>query len=1417
MHTRLFLVRSFCLLSVSTIFPLLFAGALRGQTTQTEIDYTGSLMGYYRIEATETAPVLQPVRDFLKFRDDEAQDPKDRRLLLGMGDDFGPEFGAALQFENIGLGDCKLPQKTGLPDNDGPPESLYKDDDRIARAAYCDNVLNFLMTAGFRAVVPGREDFMYSAGWLRGVARLLAEESERENPSGQSEAGKQNQATNSLRIENEDHRLFLLAANLRMALTAKLKLLPNDGPGSAYGLKNNCPLLFAGNPFARGSVKCVNQGSGAGGGGSAGTAPEVEPLDWLDRLDRLSSERGKNPAVTAMRQLAAGTTNVRNALVSDEVAIMQAAWWSPQAFKSADKIQLPALPGKFAFGGHESGSPDLDPDLITSLSAILHSLDSSVCQAGAVFNDPANRDNARDLCAYRDRLLLILLNLKDNLAKPGEPLENCTADNGDSSAGACFLLSEASRKAAIRGLLRTIAREQKDVGYTVAEENGQKILVIGVVGQDTMEAVSETNLRLCIGGKGSQDLPNEALNGKNWPKDFGRCDDAVPAAEVVVTDPTVVTGALVRGASLEYGSFDAVVVMAQMTHTEAEVLATRVWAKLRSAGERPVDLVLSEPEAGYDTPALELSYALPAQRTASAGQANPAGAQGSSARAQATTNPAQAAASANAAYPAPVLTPVKGYSSSVGYSSFGNQFPGTVSRVTLVSPSGSSGPKIDNSKSTFVPKPADNRITAVSLLFDLIHKLRGDQASPIVAAGADAEIENENRAELMLLQYLEKASQPTSDLVLLESRDMQLDTIGQQAVLDSNGKPAPLDDFGRQVVSDANGRQAPVNDYADYGMCPVSPERQKNICMLRIALDRILWKGDYMENVAVTGKDLQAMLAASEQLIEQQSDLADRDITKEWLASYGIVQASLSNLTEVNRNNEPLWVPVDPSCTPSPTARSTYCIDGTPIADDAYYWLLTTDQMAQDKLVYGALQKLPQAYHQTSRYFVTHRLSHFLIDRLQDPDVEIALTGQAKGQPRPVEETVTASNERFQQLPIWQVDFTKLVAGFTSRQPVGGNAQSQNFQGVSDSRASVPTQQELDLELASRVTGSFFGPAGSGKSFAPISFGIQSAFAYDRSVIGNLTNRPINASYSLNNITEAGFIQVRLGGKSGDSVRGVHSLPRALLVFTPRQYQLEIDNPYLFFSFAAGSAVPGELTVKLPRISAWTDRGGLRAEFAGNRPRSFSWFWLSGGSYLETGMEFSTQNNVLSALTLQDTNQTTGATTTHTCQVTANVTLQTCFTSARFAINNTTTVVGLPAVKTLHSPGYYWDFHSQNHLWPRGGGSGPGPGKQWSLVTDSQGDYYFGRSPSAELPTQTEYAIPLSLSLVIPAYGNLSFAPTYSGFFYKSQLSAQSLQVNSFSITARWYFARNARVPVRRQTPLPGPASADQTHTGKGH
>ena len=176
----------------------------------------------------------------------------------------------------------------------------------------------------------------------------------------------------------------------------------------------------------------------------------------------------------------------------------------------------------------------------------------------------------------------------------------------------------------------------------------------------------------------------------------------------------------------------------------------------------------------------------------------------------------------------------------------------------------------------------------------------------------------------------------------------------------------------------------------------------------------------------------------------------------------------------------------------------------------------------------------------------------------------------------------------------------------------------------------------------------------------------------------------------------------------------VWSLPRSLLVFTPRQYQIEIDKPYLFFPFSAGQP-SGELTVKLPRVSGWTDRGGFRREFGPPSRPSFC-----GGNFLETGMEFSTQNGspvVAHAARRQHRNAKIPA------RSRANVTLQSCFTGAKFVIinnNNTTSCRVAGRTNTLLPPA------STGLSTSRTISLAVTPGKQISLVTDSQGDYFSG-------------------------------------------------------------------------------------------
>jgi hypothetical protein len=957
------------------------------------------------------------------------------------------------------------------------------------------------------------------------------------------------------------------------------------------------------------------------------------------------------------------------------------------------------------------------------------------------------------MCKYRDELIVRLNHVQAVLQ--GQPFQTsilsaCAGDAAQNSRSEDkFVLSDCAREAAIRGLLRTIDKEQVNVGYTLTGgSGGPKILVIGVAGTETMNAISQTNLDLCAG----------SAKAGTQQDDFMSCEGPDhrgirPTARVTITDPVAVVAAIVRAVELRVGPLDGVVVLAQMTHTEAEVLSVRVERQLRSVTTpqtvQPVDLVLSEAEEAYSTPSVTLNYNL------AAGQRTP--------------------------HPAPVFTPLKSYSSS------SLTFPGTVYEAKVESVPGESY-SIANSinASSDLPLGMGDKVTIVSCFMRLVNQLKQSiDAKPdscLDGAGALADLpENDpgkwrapaSRDELLLFESLQKAVKPHADVVLLESRDLQLDFID----------PA----------------------YTNYDkVCENELKDSRQLCRLRVALDRIFWKGDYLEFVAVKGADLKTMIDISSKKMDDRTELVDRDITGEWLVTYGIVQSTLTNVTQVNRNDEPLWIPVDNNCKGPSPQQSVYCVGGTPLVDDQYYWLLTSDHLAQDALVYGTLEKLPPTEHETSRTFLTMRLAHYLLSSLEDKDSRTrSAVMTASTTCNSVECDVAARNAYLQQMPLWQMDFLKVVANFTSRSPVGGNQfVGSYFQGVSDARASAPNQQELDLEFANRVTGDLLGTFKRNPS--RLSEGLQTSFAYDRAVVGNLSpsTKPINASYSLNNLTVGGFAQIRLDGKHELGLPpSVRSLPRTLLVLTPYQYQIQVNHQYLFFPFANSSPLPGELTVTLPRNTSWTDRIGIRREFGPGGQHGF----FATGSYLEAGGEYVIQNKVLSGITL------TNGTTQKACLVNANITLQTCFSQPpQFVITSNTRLVEPVTIKDLHSPGLYWNFHLQNRLFGKGG-------KQVSLVTDTQGDYYFGRPASAELPTQTEYAIPLSFSVVFPSFGNFSFAPTYSAFFYKSQLSTQSLQVNSFSITARWYLARDNRVPIVRQSKLPGPASSDQTKTAKAH
>jgi len=538
MRTSLSFIRCLFPFFVTSALPLLLPCVLHGQSTTTQIDYTGSLYGYYRMEFNEPDQShLPPVKGFLDFRMADSS-----QLLLGMGDNFGPEFGAAIQLENLNTpdpsqGGCRLPQTIDPDTKETRPESLYKDDARIAPRANCDNVLNFLMHAGFRAVVPGSQDFMYTARWLRVSAMLL------------SDAARDPQQAGA--INNHDHATYILGANLRIALKGQ-----------------RCPLLFSQNPLGRDAFRCAGNATGI----------EPEPLDWLGRLDRLSrqsSDQSVNPTVQAIQQLAAesaakaaGRQSVLDELAQDELKILQSAWGSrlgPLVPSGNDAS------GKEIRGAKElvelAGTGSLNQKTLEQILNVLNQLDLVYTPERPV--DPADR---ADFNTYRASLITILSNL-NKLADPSLPtnpgrelLQKALGDCAKAgSIGPCFVLTPDARVAAENGLLRTIAMEEKDTGYTVAQlADGTNILIIGVTGQSTMKAVSQTNIRLCPG------------SGNGPVNSFGVCGDRITTGDgtAVALDPVPITEAIVRGAELlaadqNQRPFDKVVVMAQMPHTEA--------------------------------------------------------------------------------------------------------------------------------------------------------------------------------------------------------------------------------------------------------------------------------------------------------------------------------------------------------------------------------------------------------------------------------------------------------------------------------------------------------------------------------------------------------------------------------------------------------------------------------------------------------------------------------------------------------------------------------------------------------------------------------------------------------------------------------------------------------------------------------
>ena len=955
-------------------------------------------------------------------------------------------------------------------------------------------------------------------------------------------------------------------------------------------------------------------------------------------------------------------------------------------------------------------------------------------------------------------------------------------------------------------------------------------LIVGVVGQETIKAVSPTNLVVIP--------PNNCEEKAGLP-----CNEMDSMkGKVTALDPLPTLLAVLRGAmqsevcdkrpsckenGKEKEQFDRIVIMAQMSRPEAEALSAQLRVSLKKAKEKEQDieekrkkekkdyedndgsivdvervpiLILSEAQDDYFSPGSTVDY--------SDGEM------------------------------IPVLTPRPPYAS-VGalrdpVSNAEFKFPNKVTP-----PAQYFAATMTNTATAQKADPGPDRRSLLYLLIKKLNELpltltppascRDKNVPPIsppFPLSDEIQCKRDLNAQLLGALRRGQGTVVRGDVVLLEQRDIFYGNLPE--------------------------------GYTDYKKenCPYSPTESKYVpgCELRVALDRVMWKGDYAERVMITGSDLVALLTTSQQQSLLESSLTAPDVTGQSLATFGIVQPASPNLASPGSRTQEFPIPQDSACghaTDPVTDPSAYCIDGQTIRSDGAYWAITSDHLANDSAIYKVMAATTKdSYHQTAenkfligskpgiKEFLTGAIAEALLPRVPPP--EASAQQRRASDPKPQPEAKIA--EWDQQLRgMFHVDIGKLVAGFSARQPNGGNVYAENFQGAADSRASTPSQQELDLEGLSRLSWDVpirsdpgwlkNDPGRSAKELPAISLGVQLDAEYDRAATGNLTNKPTTVVYALNSFTVTPFVQFRLphwrGPRGARPSQSGRALPRTLLVLSPGQYQEQLTGNYLVFPFSqtppatTPPTIAGEYTAQAPKVTSHFEKAGLRREYAGGH-----WYKLDKGSYIEAGFEFGNENNILKSVAV-----TSDGVTPPPCTAQSSTTIAACFAGYAntksatyvkgFQIDSTTTLAAPLTTATLHAAGGYWDLHLQKLLTKAAQGASadtgakPGAKSGVNFTLDSKADWFSRRGAAESLNTQTRYAIPLAMSLNFPVLRNLSLSPTYSRFWYSSEVTHQSIGINTFSIEAKWYFARDASVPPLRQAYFRGPSSADQTSSAK--
>lgn len=555
---------------------------------------------------------------------------------------------------------------------------------------------------------------------------------------------------------------------------------------------------------------------------------------------------------------------------------------------------------------------------------------------------------------------------------------------GTANCPTCGILTQDARSRGIRALLLAVAREEEQAGYTVVTRNGVKTAIIGVVGIEEMGDVSQANQTFCSpsngAASGNRRLNRTISTESNRPAPNAAC----PAGtfKLSIVDPLSTAFEVARAAKLAHPDIRSVIVMAQMSHSKAEILGARLATSLRKSNAawrtRCTKDETAAATACPDTAAVDLS-------------APSVGVVLSKADTLQATPSVTYAFDDDDVTP-PILTPIPAYDLLASGGAGAPPAPGALAiwepvrkalhNYASISNIGTSR----NKPAVPVNAPANNPTSPPSSLEKLC-----PNASAETAAGLLMKLLCAAPYRSDVLQYQYSPGDPdeaVTRIVLqaltrgrLSTTRSRASTTGAPLSSEPDGVLPAQEDVAFLMSRDVFLGWLP-KDYRGYEFCDFLPpisdlpgSEQKSRCYLRTALDRILWKGDFAEALMLSGSDITSILKTSQDKSPPTEALSEPAVTQEWLTTFGITTSTPTNLTRVYRSSRAFSLPVSTTCvstaaTDKPQSSVT-CVNGEPLKDDRAYWILTSDALAESKGDYAQLGTASTHARHTTPFYLS--------------------------------------------------------------------------------------------------------------------------------------------------------------------------------------------------------------------------------------------------------------------------------------------------------------------------------------------------------------------------------------------------------------------------------------------------------------